>query len=77
MQATLAPNSVEFLTETSTAPTSEKPIPFAQANIAQRSFLKEHWELKILFWGLGLIALAYPATYLITYAIAEYWPVSV
>lgn len=65
MQAALTPHAADYLVSPVAADVS------AAAPLApERRFLQTHWELKILFWGLVLIALAYAATYGITYLLA-------
>ncbi|MBX3394984.1 MAG: hypothetical protein KF841_06415 [Phycisphaerae bacterium] len=78
MEALLAPDSSQILLDLPADYSHEVEVPRVRelaAPVDKKGFLSVHWELKILFWGLALIALAYPVTYGITYAIAAYWPV--
>ncbi len=61
MEAALSPNAIHV--PTIAAPSNAAPV-------VRPSFFQEHWELKILPWGLGVIALAYAATYAVTYLLA-------
>lgn len=62
MQAILTPAALNFEDSTVSAVPSEQ--------LPARKFLETHWELKILFWGLPIVALAYPVMFGITYALA-------
>lgn len=78
MEAMLAPESSQILLDLPADISRETEVARVRevaAQLERKGFLSVHWEFKILFWGLALIALAYPITYGITYAIAAYWPV--
>ncbi len=62
MKASLASPTVDLLTEIAVPPASP-PRP---------RFLGAFWELKIMFWGLVVVAVAYVATYAVAYA-QNFW----
>jgi hypothetical protein len=59
MEAALSPTAI-YPSETYSTPDRPSRPPF----------LRTHWELKILVWGLAAIAVAYVITYSATYALA-------